>query len=225
MLNIETYGLEKFSEARGNSFNPDKISEKEFDFNKPSNAINNLSDGKFDFSDYMNTAEYNPENLGEQDTASENIKTRNEELEGKRHPKTNVPFERKTVEDADGNEVTGVFPEFDSEFDVQLPEDLYQESDKKQFAECNKQLKEAIEKNPELAKKFTPEQLEQIKNGETPDGYTWHHNEEKGKMQLVNSDTHAKTGHTGGKTVWGGGNENRLHNENPLPRDFTGGIL
>ena len=43
---------------------------------------------------------------------------------------------------------------------------------KEQFAECNNQLKEAVEKDPELAKKFTPEQLEQIRNGDTPDGYT-----------------------------------------------------
>ena len=137
------------------------------------------------------------------------IHTRNESLEGDKHPMTDVSFERKTVEDADGNEVTGVFPVFDSEYDAQLPENLYKASDKEQFKECNKQLKEAVEKDPELAKKFTPEQLEQIKNGDTPDGYTWHHNEERGKMQLVDSDVHAKTGHTGGKTIWGGGNENR----------------
>ena len=137
------------------------------------------------------------------------INTRNTQLEGKEHPDTGVPFERKTVKDADGNEVTGVFPVFDSEYDAQLPEDLYEASDKKQFAECNEQLKGAIEKDPELAKKFTPEQLEQIENGDTPDGYTWHHNEETCKMQLVDSDVHAKTGHTGGKTIWGGGNENR----------------
>lgn len=149
---------------------------------------------------------YNPDEKVEK---GDKIKCRNEELEGKKHPETGVPFERKKVKDADGNEVEGVFPVFESEFDAQLADDLLQASDSKQFAECNKQLKEAVEKDPELAKKFTPEQLEQIKNGDTPDGYTWHHNEEKGKMQLVDSETHAKTGHTGGKSVWGGGNENR----------------
>ena len=137
------------------------------------------------------------------------IHTRNESLNGDRHPITGVSFERKTVEDADGNEVTGVFPVFDSEVDAQLPDELLQSSDREQFDECNKQLKEAVEKDPELAAKFTPEQLEQIMNGETPDGYTWHHNEEKGKMQLVDADIHAQTGHTGGKTIWGGGNGNR----------------
>jgi hypothetical protein len=139
----------------------------------------------------------------------ETIPTINQSLEGKTHPETGVPFERKTVKDADGNLVEGVFPQFKSVFDAYLPEKLYQASDAKQFDECNKQLKDAVERDPELAKKFTPEQLEQIKNGDTPDGYTWHHNEETGKMQLVDSETHAKTGHTGGKVIWGGGSENR----------------
>lgn len=147
--------------------------------------------------------------LMKHENISYDIHTRNESLEGDRHPITGVPFERKTVEDTEGNEVTGVFPVFDSKIDIKLPEDLEQASDKDQFAECNKQLKEAIENDPEFAKQFTEEQLEQIKNGDTPDGYTWHHNEEKGKMQLVDAEIHAKTGHTGGKSIWGGGSDNR----------------
>lgn len=191
-----------------------KADETKFSFNP------DMKIGKNEIPNYLNEAKlkeggYDPDKKVEKkDTGNDEkifyeIHTRNESLEGDRHPITGVPFERKTVEDSDGNEVTGVFPEFDSDFDAQLPEDLYEASDKEQFAECNKQLKEAVEKDPELAKRFTPEQLEQIKNGDTPDGYTWHHNEEKGKMQLVDSDIHAKTGHTGGKTIWGGGNENR----------------
>jgi hypothetical protein len=139
----------------------------------------------------------------------ESLKTRNEDKEGQKHPETGVPFERKIIINEKGEQDEGVFPVFESKFDAQLPEELYEASDKKQFDECNKQLKEAVEKDPEFAKKFTPEQLEQIKNGETPDGYTWHHNEKTGKMQLVDSETHAKTGHTGGRVIWGGGQENR----------------
>ena len=48
-----------------------------------------------------------------------------------------------------------------------------------------------------------------IEDGETPDGYTWHHDAEAGKMQLVDFETHQKTGHTGGRYIWGGGTENR----------------
>ena len=184
------------------SFNPDmKIGKNEIP--------NYLNEAKLKEGGYDPDKKVEKKDTGNDEKISYEIHTRNESLEGDRHPITGVPFERKTVEDSDGNEVTGVFPEFDSDFDAQLPEDLYEASDKEQFAECNRQLKEAVEKDPELVKKFTPEQLEQIKNGDTPDGYTWHHNEEKGKMQLVDSDIHAKTGHTGGKTIWGGGNENR----------------
>ena len=184
------------------SFNPDmKIGKNEIP--------NYLNEAKLKEGGYDPDKKVEKKDTGNDEKISYEIHTRNESLEGDRHPITGVPFERKTVEDSDGNEVTGVFPEFDSDFDAQLPENLYEASDKEQFAECNKQLKEAVEKDPELAKRFTPEQLEQIKNGDTPDGYTWHHNEEKGKMQLVDSDIHAKTGHTGGKTIWGGGNENR----------------
>lgn len=136
------------------------------------------------------------------------IPTRNGHLEGEKHPVTDVPFERKTVETPEG-EKEGVFPVFESMADVQLPDELLEEKDWKQFDYCNEKLKEEIQSNPELKEKFTEEQLEQIDDGETPDGYTWHHNEEKGKMELVDSETHAKTGHTGGKSVWGGGSENR----------------
>lgn len=191
-----TEGLEKIKETKS-TFDPDrKIEKRNVGFESEKEEYN--PDKKVEKSE-----------SNESDKISYEIHTRNESLEGDKHPITGVPFIRKTVKDADGKDITGVFPVFDSDFDAQLPEDLYKASDKEQFAECNKQLKESIEKDPKLEKKFTPEQLEQIKNGDTPDGYTWHHNEETGKMQLVDSDIHAKTGHTGGKTVWGGGNENR----------------
>lgn len=186
-----------------NSFDPDKKAEiSNKDLGKEYETNNFDPDKK---AEVLKKSDVN----GTETKSPRKIQTRNESLEGKTHPETGVPFECKTVKDADGNEVTGIFPEFDSTFDAQLPEDLYQGTDKEQFSESNRQLKEKVENDPKFAKKFTPEQLEQIKNGDTPDGYTWHHNEETGKMQLVDSDVHAKTGHTGGKTIWGGGKENR----------------
>ena len=139
-----------------------------------------------------------------------NLLTRNQALEGDVHPITGVPFERKTVTDAEGNAVTGVFPEFESLFDAQLPKDMLKSSDKEQFAECNKQLSDAVSKAPDLFKMLSGEQLDQIRNGDTPDGYTWHHHEEPGKMQLAKSDIHALTGHTGGRSIWGGGSDFRV---------------
>ena len=138
------------------------------------------------------------------------LDTRNQSLEGTVHPETGVPFVRKVIDIGDGMKVEGVFPDFDSKFDVQLPEDMLKSSDVVQFNECNNQLKEAVEASIDKYKSiFDKEQIEQILDGETPDGYTWHHDAEVGKMQLVESDIHMKTGHTGGRTVWGGGNENR----------------
>jgi hypothetical protein len=139
----------------------------------------------------------------------DNLRTRNEGLEGQNHPETGVPYERKEVVTDTGEVFEGVFPQFDSKCDVQLPENLEQASDAKQFAECNRQLKEKCDNDPEFRKTFSEDQLDDIAHGQTPEGYTWHHSEEKGKMQLVDSDTHMRTGHTGGRNIWGGGTENR----------------
>lgn len=137
------------------------------------------------------------------------ITTRNEKLEGKTHPETGVPYERKTVETNTGEIIKGVFPVFESDFNAKLPDELLEASDSKQFKEANEQLKDSVDNNPDVAKLFNEEQLEDISNGKTPEGYTWHHSEEKGTLQLVDTETHASTGHTGGKSIWGGGNENR----------------
>lgn len=133
---------------------------------------------------------------------------RNENLAGDVHPITGVPFETKIVE-IDGVKIEVVVPRFDSQIDVQLPKELYKASDKEQFDYCNEKLKEEIKKNPELRAKFDETQLQQIEDGKTPEGFVWHHNEEQGKMQLVDAETHQKTGHTGGKSLWGGGSDYR----------------
>ena len=137
---------------------------------------------------------------------------RNESYAGTTNPLTGVEYEKKIV-DINGNKVEVVTPKFESVFDAELSNDLCEAKDREQFKECNKQLYDAIQNSPELSKKFTSEQIEQIKdginNGSSPEGYTWHHDVEKGKIQLVDSDVHADSRHTGGKTLWGGGNDNR----------------
>ncbi|MEG0915049.1 MAG: HNH endonuclease [Christensenellaceae bacterium] len=139
--------------------------------------------------------------------------TRNEGLEEAVHPITGVPFKRRMVELTNGEVIEGVFPEFPSAFNVQIPEELYSETDYKQFKCCNEQLYDATQRDTELKSKFTKEQIEQIKDGisdgTAPDGYVWHHDALPGKIQLIEFEIHANTGHTGGRTVWGGGNEHR----------------
>ncbi|TOD65006.1 HNH endonuclease [Vibrio parahaemolyticus] len=135
------------------------------------------------------------------------LKTRNESKEGQTG-EDGVIYERKTVE-INGVEIEGVFPQFNSAIDVQLPEELIKAKDTAQAEYANEALKEKVENDPEFAKQFSDEQLEQIENGETPDGCTWHHSEEYGEMQLISTEDHQNNRHTGGKAIWGGGKENR----------------
>lgn len=125
------------------------------------------------------------------------------DLEGKTS-ENGIPYERRTVE-INGIKIEGVFPKFESIFDTQLNPDKLKT--KVYAKECNAKLKEAIEKNPELKKKFTEEQLKDIAEGRTPTGYVWHHNEEPGKMQLVKREDHDRViggaAHTGGNSLWG----------------------
>lgn len=156
-----------------------------------------------------NYPEYNINDNSEVTPNDRYMICRNESLEGTSHPVSGVEFERKVVELPDGSTVEGVFPKFESIFDVNLDETQFLDSDAKQFKEANMQLKEAVDNNPDLKEQFTAEQLEQIKADETPDGYVWHHSEDTGKLELVDSTTHTQTGHTGGRAIWGGGSEHR----------------
>ena len=104
-----------------------------------------------------------------------------------------VPYREKTIE-IGGVKIKVVVPEFpDDVFETRLPTTMHTADDPEA-------------KNPELASKFTEEQLDQIKSGAPRiKGYTWHHCAEPGRMQLVRTDEHEQYRHTGGKTIWGGG--------------------
>ncbi len=145
------------------------------------------------------------------DDSSTQIKTINEGLADRNHPETGVPFKEKTIENSEGKLVTGVFPDFGdyTKFETNLPEEYHNETDYQQFKRCNEDLKKAYENGDLNTENFSERQIEQIKNGDKPEDLTWHHCEEKGKMQLVATEVHEKTSHTGGKEVWGGGAEFR----------------
>lgn len=133
----------------------------------------------------------------------EQLNTINKEYEGLRHPDTDVPYERSTIQFPDGRLAEGVFPKFDSVYDANLPSDMRQASRSAHNVEANSQLNNAIKEDPDLGAKFDDVQREQIMDGQTPDGYTWHHHEESGRMQLVDTQTHELTRHTGGYSIWG----------------------
>ena len=103
------------------------------------------------------------------------------------------------------------YPDFSENcrLETHLPDDQYKANDYQHFKYCNEQLSQAYENGSLNIEQFTDRQLEQIRNGDKPEGYTWHHHEEPGRMQLVDSEIHAKTPHTGGRSLWGGGGEAR----------------
>ena len=128
----------------------------------------------------------------------------NTSLAGLRHPATGVEFAERYIVQRDGRTVVrGVFPKFESTFEAKLPASMFKNPSSTQFKECNRQLAQALERNPELRNRFSDNQLAQIADGLTPEGYTWHHNEQEGVLQLVDSATHAATAHTGGNSIWG----------------------
>ncbi|WP_078553792.1 HNH endonuclease [Bacillus alkalicellulosilyticus] len=137
------------------------------------------------------------------------IDTINSDLAGQLHPVSGVPFESTIVELPDGSHVEGVFPVFESAFDAQLDPEFYEASDYMHAQLANDQLSLAIQQDPSVGAPFNEIQLEQIHNGDTPDGFTWHHHEEMGRIQLVETEPHDQSGHSGGRSLWGGGSDNR----------------
>lgn len=64
-------------------------------------------------------------------------------------------------------------------------------------------LREEIASGKVDAKIFTSEQLRMITAGEEKiPGYTWHHHQEMGRMQLVQEKVHNELKHIGGDNLW-----------------------
>lgn len=159
--------------------------------------------------------QYLRENTNLSETAIENIrvdadgkyhlKCRNEELAGRNHETTGVKYVEKTIT-VDGIEIIVVVPEFTAVFECKISEELWKKGDREIFKNCIEQLRDYLKAHPEMKSQFNEQQLDQIMNGEPYiKGYTWHHSEIPGKMQLVENRTHALSGHTGGNLIWCGG--------------------
>lgn len=144
----------------------------------------------------------------------------NGEWSGERGHSTWIPDTEDVAEQLDAYGVDGIeyrdgFPDFSpvTEYEHQLQEELYENGDTAQFNDCNNALSSHLENNPEFSANFDDDQLEAIRAGEKPSGYTWHHDVEPGNMQLVPTRIHQSCGHYGGKNVWGGGTVNRKYLE------------
>lgn len=134
----------------------------------------------------------------------------NDHYEGADHPNTHVPFERTEIQYA-GETISGVYPVFDSAFSAQLQPAEYTLSDAAHESIANAQLHAAIIDNPTLQAELhlSDADVQALAMNVTPEGYTWHHHEQPGELQLVDSYTHNETAHTGGRFIWGGGSEAR----------------
>lgn len=115
------------------------------------------------------------------------ITIKNGHLAGKRHPVTNVKFSKSG------------FPQFPAKAIITLPSKYWKSTNATQFKHSNL----ILAKNKNTLKKFNKADQNAIKKGENPNGYTWHHHEKRGVMELVRTKIHSKTGHTGGKSIWG----------------------
>jgi hypothetical protein len=96
-------------------------------------------------------------------------------------------------------------------YELYIDECLYLQSDYVHFSYANQELYDEIPRDPDLAGDLglTQQDISGLVNGDTPEGFTWHHNQQPGVLELVDEETHAATGHTGGRELWGGGNEYR----------------
>ena len=134
----------------------------------------------------------------------------NDSYEDQSHPVTGVPFERTEIHYA-GETISGVYPVFETDFTANLQASEYTLSDTAHEKIANMQLYDAIQLNPSLQSELQLDhaQVEALVMNETPNGYTWHHHEQPGQLQFVESSVHNNTAHTGGRFIWGGGTEAR----------------
>lgn len=102
------------------------------------------------------------------------------------------------------------FPEFNTKFETLL-DDVHIGSTQRfsHYKAANHQLSQAIKKDPSLTKElgFNANTIEKLSTStRPPDGYSWHHHQDVGRMQLVKIDEHQLAApHTGGMAIWGGG--------------------
>lgn len=141
--------------------------------------------------------------------------------EGKKKSIFNGDKDKVDIQTEDGKKFSvpfkNGFPNFDkwSAIELKLPEETWFKSDVVQFRALNRKVYQRAQSDPNLKEQFTDEELEKLKNGENINRFTWHHHQQPGKMQLVLRDVHGQVRHTGGREIWGGGEERRTGKLDP----------
>lgn len=112
---------------------------------------------------------------------------------GRKHPDSGVVFDHKG------------FPIFDdiAKYDTRLDQKAFYATDRRgQMRMATRDLREQINSGKISRSQFSPEQLKAIQSGRSkiPE-LTWHHHQDRGRMQLVNEKLHSDTGHIGGDAI------------------------
>lgn len=91
-----------------------------------------------------------------------------------------------------------VFDKF-AKFDTRLPNYKPNAERYEHFRDATRNLRDAIRRKEVGIEQFSPEQLAAIEKGaDKIPGFTWHHHQDLGRMQLVPKGLHGKVGHMGG---------------------------
>lgn len=112
----------------------------------------------------------------------------------KTHKATGVRF------DEDG------FPKFKVIAKVKLKRKYWKKDREVHFYHASRMLYERAQKNTIFRRKFTKKEISEFKNGSVPSKYTWHHHQDRGVLQLVETKIHSNAKHVGGFSIWGKGN-------------------
>ncbi len=187
----------------------DVVSDSAKNSNKISNIIDSASEASKRISKAANSVDTSKdakeivEGIAEGYVLKKTIKS---DLAGEVHDVTGVGYKLKKLDYTDGTKIMGVYPEFPSFSDVQLSNTLYKASESEHKKYCMEELAKQVKPRwSKIRKNFTEEELEDIANGNIPERFVWHHNEEEGLMQLVDKKIHQNTPHTGGMSQWGRG--------------------
>lgn len=114
-------------------------------------------------------------------------------LAGDRHPETGVVFDQR------GFPIFDTFARFDTRFTTG---EFRNASYTQQMAMATRALRSQMENNPQLRAQFTPDQQSAIRQGKAKiPKLTWHHHQDSGRMQLIDSSIHSETGHIGGQSM------------------------
>lgn len=107
------------------------------------------------------------------------------------HKKTGIKFDRNG------------FPKFESYYNYRINFWDLKKSRETHFYQANRHLYKKALKSIKIRQLFNKFDLQELKKGDTPDKYTWHHHQNRGKMQLVLRDIHSNVSHIGGYSIWG----------------------